>query len=513
MLSSTTCSGRTRRPRCCSATCCSDVEPAQAARARHDPRRRRPPREELTDLLARLYRDPAFERIALRGPRRRRDRRRSWPRRRARRPSELVRRCALHEGTEAIRSSSRRRCAACEVPATRASSSDALSRVAVPEGVKELIGTRLARLSETANHVLTVASVVGREFRLEVLEALIDEPVERIISALEEADDAGLVREVADDADRFVFTHALVRETLYERQSASRRVRLHYRIARGARASGTLASPPSSPTTTSRAATSTARARRSTTRVQAAARRRRALAYEEAADALRGARWSALPRRRAAALRAAARPRQRGRAAGRPGAARDVPRAAAIATRERSARAAGARGAGGFRQLAARRRGRSRGDRAARGRARGAGRRREPARRAAAREPGQRAALRGDARARARRSARGRSSSPAAAAIRSRWSTALESRHTALLAARQLDRAAALATELYDARRAHRRARAEDARPALAHLRPARAGRHRRRPPRVACAARARRRAAPAASTATSPRAGRSCGR
>ena len=33
------------------------------------------------------------------------------------------------------------------------------------------------------------------------------------------------MREVADDADRFVFAHALVRETLYERQSASRRVR------------------------------------------------------------------------------------------------------------------------------------------------------------------------------------------------------------------------------------------------------------------------------------------------
>ena len=76
-----------------------------------------------------------------------------------------------------------------------------------------------------------MASVVGREFRLEVLEALLDEPVERIIAALEEAATAGLVREVADDADRFVFAHALVRETLYERQSATRRVRLHHRIA------------------------------------------------------------------------------------------------------------------------------------------------------------------------------------------------------------------------------------------------------------------------------------------
>ena len=102
--------------------------------------------------------------------------------------------------------------------------------VGVPEGVKEMIARRLARLDDTANQVLTVASVVGREFRLEVLEALLDEPADRLISALEEAITAGLVREVEDDVDRFVFAHALVREALYEQQSASRRVRLHYRI-------------------------------------------------------------------------------------------------------------------------------------------------------------------------------------------------------------------------------------------------------------------------------------------
>ena len=63
----------------------------------------------------------------------------------------------------------------------------ALAGLTVPAGVKELVETRLARLSETAQQVLTVASVVGREFRLELLEELIDEPVERIIAALEEA--------------------------------------------------------------------------------------------------------------------------------------------------------------------------------------------------------------------------------------------------------------------------------------------------------------------------------------
>ena len=48
----------------------------------------------------------------------------------------------------------------------------ALSRIAVPEGVKEMISRRLGQLSETTNHVLSVASVVGRQFDLQLLEEL-----------------------------------------------------------------------------------------------------------------------------------------------------------------------------------------------------------------------------------------------------------------------------------------------------------------------------------------------------
>ena len=113
----------------------------------------------------------------------------------------------------------------------------ALSRIAVPEGVKEMISRRLAQLSETANQVLRLASVVGRRFDLELLDGLLDEPVDRIIEVLEEASAAGLIRE-ADELDRFAFAHALVRETLYEAQSASRRVRLHRRIGEALEAGG-----------------------------------------------------------------------------------------------------------------------------------------------------------------------------------------------------------------------------------------------------------------------------------
>ena len=113
----------------------------------------------------------------------------------------------------------------------------ALSRIAVPEGVKEMISRRLQQLSETASTMLRVASVIGRRFDLDLLDRLTDEPTDRIIEVLEEALEAGLIRE-ADELDRFAFAHALVRETLYEAQSASRRVRLHRRIGEVLEAGG-----------------------------------------------------------------------------------------------------------------------------------------------------------------------------------------------------------------------------------------------------------------------------------
>jgi class 3 adenylate cyclase len=43
-------------------------------------------------------------------------------------------------------------------------------RLAIPQGVRSVIGRRLGRLSPECKHVLTLASVLGREFRLDALE-------------------------------------------------------------------------------------------------------------------------------------------------------------------------------------------------------------------------------------------------------------------------------------------------------------------------------------------------------
>jgi predicted ATPase len=45
----------------------------------------------------------------------------------------------------------------------------------MPQGVREVIGQRLNRLSESCHQTLTIASVIGREFDFRLLHTLSDE--------------------------------------------------------------------------------------------------------------------------------------------------------------------------------------------------------------------------------------------------------------------------------------------------------------------------------------------------
>jgi class 3 adenylate cyclase len=101
----------------------------------------------------------------------------------------------------------------------------------IPEGIREVVGRRVARLSEQANRTLRVAAVIGLEFELPVLQQAAGGDEEDLVSALEEATQARLVVEVPGPAAGYRFAHALVRHTLYEGLSAGRRVTLHRRVA------------------------------------------------------------------------------------------------------------------------------------------------------------------------------------------------------------------------------------------------------------------------------------------
>ena len=86
--------------------------------------------------------------------------------------------------------------------------------------------------SDDCNRVLTIASVIGREFRLQVLRALVGDLAEApLTEVIDEAIEARVVQEPVVPGGSYRFSHALVQETLLDEVSLTRRVRLHAEIA------------------------------------------------------------------------------------------------------------------------------------------------------------------------------------------------------------------------------------------------------------------------------------------
>ena len=107
-----------------------------------------------------------------------------------------------------------------------------VSQVEIPAGVREVIGRRLNRLSGSCNQTLSAASVVGREFEFALLRELLPQLSEdQLLEAIDDALWGRLIGEAERGRERYQFSHALVQQTLLEELSASRKARLHARIA------------------------------------------------------------------------------------------------------------------------------------------------------------------------------------------------------------------------------------------------------------------------------------------
>ncbi len=103
----------------------------------------------------------------------------------------------------------------------------------IPEGLRAVIGQRLARLSPPTLQLLSVAAVVGREFDVSVLQSIAGLGEDGLASAIQEALRAGRLHEHARPGSlRYRFAHALFCQTLYEEVVGPRRVRLHQQVAR-----------------------------------------------------------------------------------------------------------------------------------------------------------------------------------------------------------------------------------------------------------------------------------------
>jgi len=112
----------------------------------------------------------------------------------------------------------------------------------VPAGIRQIIDSRLDRLSNECKDLLAAAAVIGREFTFSFLAEISDLTSEDIVIYLEEIGSRGLIREVEQGYD---FSHDKIRQVAYYNLSKARRQYYHRKVAEAFE----NAIPPASPAT------------------------------------------------------------------------------------------------------------------------------------------------------------------------------------------------------------------------------------------------------------------------
>ena len=101
----------------------------------------------------------------------------------------------------------------------------------VPDRVRDFVARRMQRISRGTLEALGVAAVVGTEFSLDVLAAVLESDPDRLVDDLDEAVEARLIIEVPGRAGTYAFAHALIGQALHDGHSSNRRASLHARVA------------------------------------------------------------------------------------------------------------------------------------------------------------------------------------------------------------------------------------------------------------------------------------------
>lgn len=106
-----------------------------------------------------------------------------------------------------------------------------VGEIALPGSVREVVARRVLRLGPEAGRILSIASVIGRDFSLDVLARAAERTEDDVLDVLEVAAAAAVVTEPEATPWAFRFSHAIIQHTLYQDLGASRRGRTHQRVA------------------------------------------------------------------------------------------------------------------------------------------------------------------------------------------------------------------------------------------------------------------------------------------
>ena len=105
-----------------------------------------------------------------------------------------------------------------------------LDRVVVPPLIGQLIEERLGRLDPESVRLLEVAAIIGHEFDYDIWRVVSEADDDLLIDTLDTALRRRILEETHQEG-QYRFTHALIREALYERQIWPRRRQQHRKIA------------------------------------------------------------------------------------------------------------------------------------------------------------------------------------------------------------------------------------------------------------------------------------------
>jgi DNA-binding SARP family transcriptional activator len=119
-----------------------------------------------------------------------------------------------------------------QVDDARATAVTDLGSAGLPHTVKQVVTARLGQLDETAGTAVSVASVIGEQFDLELVSAATDVDEDQVLNGLEAAAHRALVTEAPAPPGSFRFAHAMIRQVIYHGLGPTRQARLHRRIGK-----------------------------------------------------------------------------------------------------------------------------------------------------------------------------------------------------------------------------------------------------------------------------------------